>query len=502
VHSTHPPAIEAAERYRREGFWLPAHTADEHHRMLCAGGDRTAVTDSDGSWTYQQLAAAVGAARSRLTAAGVSRGDAVLIVAPLRNAAVAGYLATVQLGAVAVLLDRRSGTAEARHACDAAHPLVSLAFRADADRLGVNIPVVDLDLVNCTADAAPPDARLLNPDLPAVVVFTSGTTGRPKGVLHTLNSLRFGTTNMVAALGFRPDDVFALSAPLASITGIIQLQSAITRHAAVLLQDRFVPSIALDDCVRHGVSIIGGTPVIAQTIFAEARRRGIGVGALRTIAVGGAAVPDSLLQAAADFGVESVRIFGSSEAPVSTAAMSSGGVLPDNDGAPLPGVDIGLGSDDELLVNGPHRCHGYLDPADNAAAFDADWVRTGDRARITDGRVTITGRLKDIAIRKGMKISLAEIDSAATPLGECVAFTVPDDDTGERVALAVRTELSYPAMVAALEAAGLARWKLPEQIVVWDGYFPRTASGKVIRDQLRDTARHRSTGYAPRLAGD
>lgn len=188
-------------------------------------------------------------------------------------------------------------------------------------------------------------------------------------------------------------------------------------------------------------------------------------------------IPQSVVDDAARYGVNVVQVYGSSEAPFST-----------EDGAALAGVTVDIGDDSELLISGPHQFHGYLYPAHNYGAFDGDWVRTGDQAEIAGGRIRITGRIKEIVTRKGMKISLAEIDAAAAGLGDCAAFAVPDDETGERLALAVRAEVDYAGVVAHLTRGGLATWKLPEQIVWWQGEFPRTESGKIIRRETADTS--------------
>jgi non-ribosomal peptide synthetase component E (peptide arylation enzyme) len=211
-------------------------------------------------------------------------------------------------------------------------------------------------------------------------------------------------------------------------------------------------------------------------------------------------VPQTVVDTAIRFGVRPVRVYGSSEAPYSTSTALTDRSAVD-DGVALPGVEVATRDGDELVIRGPRQFHGYLDAADNADAFSDDWFRTGDQADIVNGRVRITGRLKEVVIRKGMKISLAEVDTAAAVLGECAAFGMPDEMCGERVALADRggADITYDSVVERLSAAGLARWKLPEQIVLWDGPFRRNASGKIVRHQLADScARYRSV-CAPRL---
>lgn len=504
--STTTASADAAERYRQAGYWLPARPVAQHMGALSSGGERVALIDETSQWTYAQLVAATNGVRALLNQRGVKTGDRVLILAPLRNEAVAAYLGTLHCGAVAVLLDRRCGRSDVSNACRVARPRLSLAFDADTRRLTLteHCSVEPLDGIATPGESALADEAVVDPDAPAVVVFTSGTTSTPKGVIHTMNSLRCGAANMVNALGVGADDAFLLASPMAGITGVVQLESAFTSRAKVILQDHFSASAALECVQRHGATIIGGAPVIAESVFAEADARRCTELPLRCIAVGGARIPRKLVNTAARFGVEAVRVYGSSEVPFSTATTLGNSEVASDEGTPLPGVDIAIrdaGGADELIIRGPHQFHGYLDPADNDEAFSDGWVRTGDQANIRGGRVTIKGRLKEIAIRKGSKISLVEIDAAAECLGECAAFAVPDHATGERLGLAIRTtdDITYQAVIERLTAAGLAKWKLPEQIVVWDTDLPRTPSGKIIRQQLVDGATSHRCLYAPRI---
>ncbi len=507
IASTRPASPDRAAQYREQGYWLTARAAADYHRHLAGGGDRVALIDAESVWNYQQLAAAVGAVRGALATAGVRPGDAVLVIAPLRNGAAAAYLAALYSGAVAVLLDRRCGPADIDNACAAAAPTVTLAFTADVDELALaeRCPVLDLERVLAQPSNVPvAGTELLDPDAPALVVFTSGTTSTPKGVMHTLNSLRCGIANMTAALRVTGDDAFFLPSPLASITGVLQLHTALAAHGRVLLEDRFHPQSSLAAVLRHGATIFGGVPIIAEELFTEADRQGLATLPLRCIAVGGSMIGDQVIERARRIGINPVRIYGSSEAPMSTATALGADAASADDGSPLPGVAVELDQNGELLVRGPHQFHGYLDDEHNESGFCGEWVRTGDRAQLIDGQVRITGRLKDIAVRKGMKISLAEIDLAAAGLGDCGAYTVPDPDTGERVELAIHapddSDLTYTRVVAHLTTTGLAKWKLPEQILLWRHPLPRTETGKVIRARLREADDDCRILPAPRLA--
>jgi acyl-CoA synthetase (AMP-forming)/AMP-acid ligase II len=509
INSTRPPSDDTAQGYRRAGSWLPAQAAADHIGAISSGGSRTALVDNGSQWTFAELAAAVQSVRASLAQAGVTAGGAVLIIAPLLKESVAGYLATMYLGAVAVLLDRRCGASDILHACSAARPGIALAFDDDARRLDLARYCRVLPLEDATAQGAAGvsvvDDVVVDPDVPAAVVFTSGTTSAPKGVVHTINSLRCGTSNMIEALGITSDDALFLSSPLAGITGVLQLHAALTARATLIMEEHFSGPSSLARVCDHGATVVGGAPVIAETLFAEAELLGRPL-ALRCIALGGTMIPKAILDSAARLGVRPVRVYGSSEAPFSTATALDDIEALSDEGIPLAGVELAIrdAGADELIIRGPHQFHGYLDASHNVDAFVDDWLRTGDQADICSGRLRIKGRLKEIAVRKGMKISLAEIDAAASGLGDCAAFAVADEETGERLVLAIRsatttTDITYVDVVNHLATGGLAKWKLPEQIVVWDGSYPRTPSGKIIRQQLTDERRHLRTLYAPRI---
>jgi non-ribosomal peptide synthetase component E (peptide arylation enzyme) len=161
----------------------------------------------------------------------------------------------------------------------------------------------------------------------------------------------------------------------------------------------------------------------------------------------------------------------------------------------------------ELLVRGPMRFLGYLDAGHNDGAFTPEgWYRTGDLARLAGGRLTVTGRLTEVVARKGLKIPLAEVDAVAGSLAgveEVAAYAVPDEETGERLAPALRVHhpdsVEFDQVINELLGAGLARSKLPEQIVVWESPLPRAASGKIQRRLVTEHAGPRRTLLAPRL---
>jgi acyl-CoA synthetase (AMP-forming)/AMP-acid ligase II len=509
-----PPDVQA--RYAAEGLWDDVALRDGIETWAARTPERVALVDNAGSCSYSELASRIALAVACLRERGIGPGSAVLVLAPLDIASVVSYAAIVRTGAVAVMLDRRVGRADVEHALALPDLRLVVAPEAlvEAFRLGAaSIPILTPgDLITGSPDRGwtEPDPRA-----PAAVVFTSGTTSRPKGVLHSLNTLRSGARSMAEAFDLTADDNAFLSTPLASITGLLQTHLMLDRGAGLILEDRFEPGSSLERLRRYGATVIGGAPIIVEQLFRRADAEGLTSLPLRAMALGGTVIPRAVLEIAVErYGILPVRMYGASEIPSATGTLPTdqGAARLRDDGAPARGVEVRVDDDGpgELLVRGPMRLLGYLDADDNRAAFVAGgWFRTGDLGAIQHGRLTVTGRLKDIVARKGMKISLAEIDEVAGALpniDEAISYGLPDEETGERLVLAVHVRdphaVTFDDVIGQLRGSGLATWKLPEQIVVWDGPLPRTESGKVQRQAVADDVTERRTLFAPRLRGD
>jgi acyl-CoA synthetase (AMP-forming)/AMP-acid ligase II len=488
-----------AARYRAEARWDDRALGDGIEAASARRPGALAVADNARRLSYAALARAVGGAVAELEAAGMRRGEPVVLVTGNTVEGVVAYHALLRAGATVLLLDRRCGEADVHHAVRAAggraHAVVPAA---EAGRLAgaLRHGVLTLERL-CVPTGAPHGRREPDRDRAAVVLFTSGTTGRPKGVAHSLNTLTAGANNMARITGAGDGTILFLVSPLASITGVMQVHLASDRHAALVLEDRFDPDASLDRVNAVGADLLGGAPVIAERLLRAAQRRNVRHVALRTLALGGAMLPRPLLEAATDgFGIEIARVYGSTEAP------NFSGSLPgddrerrlSDDGALMPGSEVRVGSRDhaqEGLVRGPGVCLGYVDDEDTTAAFEGGWLRTGDLVDVHDGRLTVVGRVKEVVNRNGLKVSLGAVDAALDGLPgalEHAAFGVPDDDTGERVVVAVRPEqgavVTLEGVVSHMRAQGLSARMLPEELVVWDGPLPRTASGKVVRSRL------------------
>jgi len=342
----------------------------------------------------------------------------------------------------------------------------------------------------------------------ALLIYTSGTTANAKGVLHS------GDTLLAEARSLRPvhaltgDDVVLMPSPLTHISGIVHalLVPAVFGTTAVLM-DRWEPGDALARIAAEGVTYMVGAPTFLRDLAQHPdRRRG-----LRLFSCGGADVDPALLrEAAARLGCVAKRVYGSTEfptvtttgtddppeRPIETDGRAIGAneiAIVDEDGAP-----VDAGREGEILARGPECFLGYRNAALNAEAFTPDgWFRTGDLGAVDgDGYLRITGRRKDIIIRKGENISAREVEDllAAHPaVAEVAVVGVPDPSAGE-IACAVlrpRPGVRTPTLAelaAHLTAQGLSRRKLPERLAIVDE-FPRTASGKILKRVLRERFR-------------
>lgn len=501
-----PVPPDRARHYVNQRLWDDRTLADGIESAARTHPDRTAVVDNRRSLSFAELADAVAAGVRQIRRSGVAAGEPVMLVCGNSIEGVVAYHSLLRIGAVAVVLDRRCGPADLVAAYDATDPRLSIvAASLGASLLAAGLPGRQLPLeelgVPASRDVEP---QWSEPDRDGVaaVMFTSGTTSRPKAVTHSINTLTAGARNMALATGSGSEAVIFLVSPLTSITGIMQMHMAADLHAALVLEDAFDPAGALDRLNQERATLIGGAPVIVERLLAAADAGPDRRLTLRVVALGGSMLPRSLLDRVTDeYGVTVARVYGSSEAPNSTGSMpdDSSEMRLADDGAPLPGTEVRVGSSShaqECLLRGPNLFLGYLDPVDNAGAFEDGWFRTGDMVELSaQGRLTVLGRLKEVVDRNGLKISLAEIDAAlegAPGIEECASFARPDPVTGERLAVAVRPSGNVSPTLAELgqylQLKGLAKRKFPEELVVWDGPLPRTASGKVIRSRLTSEA--------------
>jgi acyl-CoA synthetase (AMP-forming)/AMP-acid ligase II len=347
----------------------------------------------------------------------------------------------------------------------------------------------------------------LDPDAVRMILYTSGTTGRPKGVLHTHNSLHALLRQVRDHWLIDPGDKFLVASPIGHIGGsIYTFEGPLLLGMTAVLMDRWDAdeAVRLMDAERC-THMAGATPFL-EHILAAARRADTSLPNLKVFICGGASVPPSLIKDASDYFTRAVvsRVYGSTEVPITTV-----GVIDRNDVAHAAHTDgrAGLaeiklidhtsapGGQGEIHARGPQMLVGYLHPEDDDDAFDAEgYFRTGDLGRWVDGDyLVVTGRAKDIIIRNGENISPKEVEDilAAHPqVAEVAVVGLPDARTGERAcAVIVPKQLPGPTLASLsefLDGLRVARFKFPEQVVLWNT-LPKNDAGKVLKHQIRAT---------------
>lgn len=358
------------------------------------------------------------------------------------------------------------------------------------------------------------------------IFYTSGTTSNPKGVLHTDGTLLGGAVGLEAPHRFDADDCVSLLFPFAHIGGPTLLFSALRVGHALILVERFDPSVVVETLSRHGVTLAGSGPAFWQ-IFIEAQRAKpdrILFPRLRALIGGGASKPAHLHAEAREvFGVPILSGYGSTECPgLAYNHLGDAEEVLKTDGRAVEGVEIRIvrsagqdaasgapeavaggeppsrevlavvGDEGEIRVRGPMLCRGYLGelefPLDEEGFF-----RTGDLGRLdSGGQLIVTGRIKDIIIRKGENISAKEIEDllgAHPGIAEVAVVGLPDAERGELCCAIVvprpgGESLALRDITAYCAEAGLMKFKYPEQLELVDT-LPRNSTGKILKADLR-----------------
>jgi cyclohexanecarboxylate-CoA ligase len=355
------------------------------------------------------------------------------------------------------------------------------------------------------SDPIPPTP--LGPHDVSAIFYTSGTTADPKGVLHTASTLGAIRHYHAAMFGASPDERGLLQFPLPHIGGLVMFGLIpIANGSSVVFMDGFDAALSVDLVERHQVTSAGGPPAILQAMFAAANFSVEKMRSVRWSGSGAADVsPELIREAGRKMQAIAYRSYGMTECPMFTSGRRDD---PEEkrygtDGRPVPGavariVDeagrpVPAGTEGEVEAYGPQLCVGYLDARLNDA-FTADgFFRTGDLAIMdAEGYLRITGRRKDIIIRKGENLSAKGIEDelAAHPkVADVAVVGVPDLQSGERVCACVVLRpgagtLTLDDVRTFMVGRGVMRQRIPEQIETFDE-LPRNATGKVRKDLLR-----------------
>jgi non-ribosomal peptide synthetase component E (peptide arylation enzyme) len=562
-----PPA-EVRRRYEAAGWWG---TEPVHRYVLGAGKpDAVAIRTATGTVTYAELAAQVDRGAAGFAAAGIARGDRVLVQLPNTLELLVTILALIRLGAPPVLAVPALRERELRHVVAATSAVgmvvdarnqrgaalkVGRALTTEFDSLrlltAVDAPAGALDLRSVLAgpadratsagpsaaagpaqiaddratvgeaDSAGGEAGIRSgeagsaggtggglstdehrPGSVALYLLSSGTTGLPKPIPRTHRDYVYNVAVSAQCAGMTAESVYLPGVPVTHnfALGCPGVFGVLAAGGTAVLTRPATADAALADLAAHGVTIAAAVPSMALQWVEAARAAGTALPRLAVLQVGGARLQPAHARRALDtFGGTIQQVYGMAEGLLNFTRLDDPvDVTVQTQGRPAsPGDEWRLADDGELQVRGPYTIGGYLaDPAVNAAAFaPGGWYRTGDIVQLhPSGNFVVAGRKKDFINRGGEKVSAEEIETLLSEhdaVRVCAAVAMPSTEFGEAVCLFAvpRPEhaLDLGDLRAHLSRHGVARYKLPDRLVVLDT-LPTNAVGKIDRVALRAAA--------------
>ncbi len=494
----HPRAAE----YRRAGGPWDIPSLDE--LLTRAGrlsrGDVLVDPSAGVRMRWPELDDLVARVAGGLREAGVRRGEVVAWQSPNWYEAVVLYRACWRIGAVAAPVHHQAGPADVDRMLAQVDPKLALGredVRGERARF------------TALAEGAPYRVSAARPADLAVALFTSGSTGGPKAVLHTQRGLAYKGRVMIRCHGLAMGDSILMPAPLAHVSGLLNavlIPGLVPMKAALMAQ--WSPDEALATVSREHVTFMIGPPTFFVSLMGASGFDPLQVATLRLVSSGGAGVtPAFVAEASERLGARVKRTYGSTEAPTVTTSFAGDAEerARSTDGRSTGGAELRItdpatsravapGQVGELWLRGPELFVGYVDAKQTRESVMRGWLRTGDLATLDRaGWLTVVGRMKDVIIRGGENIAAAEVESileAHPSVRHAVAVGVPDARLGERVCAFVVADREFDVDDARswFENAGVAKFKTPERVERVEE-LPVLAAGKVDRAALRARAK-------------
>ena len=486
------------------------------------------IDEYDERITFADYHAAALRVAATLHARGIGPGSRVSFQLPTRIATVVLMGALARLGAVQnpiVPVYRETETAFCLDETQAEVLIVEgsgwrldeglLRERVGRDFVLLRAPEIGPARADAAASGPSPAPKLPEPptDPRAVrwIYYTSGPTSRPKGARQTDHAVAITAAGLVARHRIGPPDRFGMAFPFTHVGGLINLLATFLRGHCLVLLEAFDAEKATAHFAKHGVSVVGGGPIFYAAILAEQRRhpeRKV-LPAFRIFSGGGAPMNAGLhYEVLREMGGRGcLHGFGMTECGIICAndVDDADDRLAETEGRPIPGIELRIvrsdggpaeaGGGGEVLLRGPAVCRGYVDPVATAEAFDGEgWFRTGDLGFVdARGYLTITGRRKDVIIRKGENISAVEVEDllyAHPRVADVAVVGLPDALRGELVCAVVTAmpglpPIGFDEMVAHFRSARVMAQKIPERLEVVDA-IPRNATGKILKQVLKE----------------
>jgi long-chain acyl-CoA synthetase len=493
-------------------FPMAALMHEELERAASQLGDRDAVRAGDEHWSFHQLDALSNAFARHLRAEGVRPGDRVAVMMANRVEFITTVYALSKIGAAVVLLSPAWKSTEVEHAIELTGPVHAVADGDSSPLLAQTLgdrAVTDLDDRSRDVFAqsgAPLDTDGLGAGSEAILVFSSGTTGLPKAVRHTHESIGWATTHWCRVLGLGIDDRFQVATPPSHILGLLNLLAAVSARATVRLHRRFDLDEVLHRIATEKMTLEMAVAPIALALANHPGLEDYDLSSLRYIMWGATPVTESVAAMVTErTGVRWLPAYGASEVPVIAAnpvarperwRLDSAGLPPEGVELRIADLDSGevlpYGSVGEIQVLSPSVMAGYLPDDATADAFADGWYRTGDVGWLEpEGWVHLTDRSKEMMKVNGFQVAPAEIEAVLfghRAVLDCAVFGLQDARSGEVPVAAVHLAPDQTLSEGELEqlvADSLATYKHLRHVVIVEE-IPRLPSGKVLRRTLRD----------------
>ncbi|WP_067890360.1 acyl-CoA synthetase [Nocardia vaccinii] len=475
--------------------------------------DAVAVIGAGRSITFAQLYRRVARVCAELRAAGVRAGDRIAYLGPNHPAYLELLFAAGAVGAIFVPVNFRGAAAEIDYVlgdCGARVLFHTEEYRDVLEDLTFDIRTIEVAADGVLEDSDGGDAVVPDEPVgledPCVIMYTSGTTGRPKGAVLTHGNLTWNCFNVLVESDIAADEVALVSAPLfhAAALGMLCLP-VLLRGGCVILLEKFDPAVVFDAIERHRVTRMFGVPTMYDALAALDRWDTADLSSIRVLLCGGAPVPHNTIRRYLARGLSFVQGYGMTEASPGALLLDPGHARTKAGSAGVPsffsdvrvvdddGVPVAIGERGEVIVSGPNVMSGYWNrPADTAEVLREGWFHSGDVATVdSDGYVYIVDRMKDVIISGGENVYPAEVENVLTAhpaVAACAVIGVPDErwgEVGRAVVVLADGQAAEPRTLLAFARERLAGYKVPRSVRFADE-LPKGGSGKVLKSAVRD----------------
>ena len=494
-------------------------------RVELSADKKMLIDDSDRSLTFSEVKEKAEKTAAGLEQLGVREGTPVTWVLPTRIETIVTSLALSRLGAVQnpiIHIYREKEVGFCIRQTNAEIVLVPGEWNGFNYQEMVKNSTVDMDnppeiieiydsLPEAEGTELPEEIDVATNETIKWIYYTSGTTSDPKGAMHTDSTLMAGGVGLAKALNMGEKDIGSIAFPYAHIGGPDYLVCMLANGFPAVLIEKFDLQSTIETYKRHGVTMAGGNTAFYSMFLGAQRQQPEEplIPSLRLLSGGGAPKPPEIYhEVVEEMGIPVAHGYGMTESPMicQGSPSDSPDQLAHTEGKPVFAAEVTIVRPDgstcepeeegQVVVEGPQLFKGYKDTSLNKEAFDSlGRFLTGDLGVMReDGHVSLTGRVKDIIIRKGENISAKEIEDILYTHQKVEAVAVvgiPDKERGERVCAVVELvegsdPLDYQEMLEICESEGLMKQKIPEQLINYEGALPRNPTLKILKYQLRD----------------